>query len=449
MSVRRAAMVMPISRREVQKKNMIDLFKTNFATLGGSELLTALEQWRVSGAREGFMLDFKQDWKPEYLKTIAAMANTLGGILVVGVEDDSGCIKTISGVTAMHELKTQIANSIATGIAPTPQFDIAEARLPGDRAVAAIRVAHLPRVYLVLKNEKRHYCYVRNEDATDPVSPTQLRMLIDREYNSQSNSVKGDPLADLDRQLAIVNIGPNADPAARPADFRSQGPHSSSYLLVSTAPSTKLSLTMTREQEDVILRHLGANYSFVGPHLNDSLNTEQRHERLAFFFEYVDRDRRLHAKWATIQDGKFGFVTQNLVRSSQGEERWSVADTIALTIATIRTAHEWWVGNNYYGEAEIRIEVQTLGRDAAVDDDKGFPSLINPSAPPLDIKGFRFTQAPSRVALARRTLTFAERTIAIEDTATNITIELLRGLGFSQPSTAIHQAIMPLVQWKP
>jgi ATP-dependent DNA helicase RecG len=38
-------------------------------------------------AGEGEALEFKERWTPEALKTLAAFANTRGGILLVGVDD--------------------------------------------------------------------------------------------------------------------------------------------------------------------------------------------------------------------------------------------------------------------------------------------------------------------------------------------------------------------------
>ena len=52
--------------------------------------------------------EFKESWRDEYLKWICAFANTHGGVLYVGVDDEG----TICGVKDSHKLSEDIPNKI-------------------------------------------------------------------------------------------------------------------------------------------------------------------------------------------------------------------------------------------------------------------------------------------------------------------------------------------------
>lgn len=58
--------------------------------------------------QESQVVEFKQSWKDEYLKTICAFANTDGGTLYVGVADDG----LICGVENLKDLVEILPNKI-------------------------------------------------------------------------------------------------------------------------------------------------------------------------------------------------------------------------------------------------------------------------------------------------------------------------------------------------
>src|SRR4051812_35707653 len=64
-----------------------------------------LESLIDNGVTESRTLEFKRDQigandeaKKEFLKDITALANTMGGDLVVGIEDDKGVAKALRGI---------------------------------------------------------------------------------------------------------------------------------------------------------------------------------------------------------------------------------------------------------------------------------------------------------------------------------------------------------------
>lgn len=80
-----------------------------------SELITAAE---------GKTLEFKRDLSslPPILKTLVAFANTAGGTLVIGVQDDGAVVGVADALRAEERLASSIADSIRPAV--TPEMDL-------------------------------------------------------------------------------------------------------------------------------------------------------------------------------------------------------------------------------------------------------------------------------------------------------------------------------------
>src|SRR5215469_5517417 len=114
----------------------VDLYTDDLSGLSNQQVYDAIEAFtRLADPvdarpREGFVLDFKQDWSDSALSTVAAFSHTFGGLLFVGVSESSGRPDKFVGIEGPGELKTKLASSIATNISPTPSFEIAECGVP-------------------------------------------------------------------------------------------------------------------------------------------------------------------------------------------------------------------------------------------------------------------------------------------------------------------------------
>jgi predicted HTH transcriptional regulator len=98
-------------------------------------------------AREGKTLEFKRDLSSlqPILKTLVAFANTSGGTLVIGIQDDG----VVVGIADPLREEERLASSIADSIRPamTPEIaGIARRQDVADRARAALARAVLPAV---------------------------------------------------------------------------------------------------------------------------------------------------------------------------------------------------------------------------------------------------------------------------------------------------------------
>jgi len=233
----------------------LNLFKDDFTLLTGSalhpeiETLLQLSEPTDSRPQESFQLDYKTEWGDSALKTVAAFANTLGGLLFVGVEEEELRPVAMPGVRSAREEKTRIASSIAANISPTPSFDIAECALPSDpgKRVAVVRVRPSPALYLLARGENP--IYVRNGPESRPANVAQVRYLMERTRDPDRN-VKEMPLRVelLRSNLGITEARGSGDEQEQKKRGRQQ---SSTVLSIMLLPSEALKLVLDRSLEGI------------------------------------------------------------------------------------------------------------------------------------------------------------------------------------------------------
>ncbi|MDR2588375.1 MAG: ATP-binding protein, partial [Spirochaetales bacterium] len=68
----------------------------------------------VMALGERLTVEFKREYTEEIKKTIAAFANTQGGTLYIGIEDDG----SLSGVHDTDDVILRVCNAARTGIKP-------------------------------------------------------------------------------------------------------------------------------------------------------------------------------------------------------------------------------------------------------------------------------------------------------------------------------------------
>jgi hypothetical protein len=103
---------------------------------------------------EGLLWEFKKDEsKRNIAKTVCAFANTRGGILILGAEEQRGRLSGFPGVAADREWSATVANIIRDTISPWPAWFPTEVASPSDplRRVLVVKVprsTRTPHVYL-------------------------------------------------------------------------------------------------------------------------------------------------------------------------------------------------------------------------------------------------------------------------------------------------------------
>jgi len=128
----------------------------------------AIEQFCAEKIPESTVIDYKADWPDDLAKTIAAMANTLGGLIIIGVETDAQelPITPITGIEVRSRLELRVFNICEGAIYPPviPEV-IACPNTGGDKAVVVIRVPISRQAHAVEKNTQ---IYVRTGNRNSP-----------------------------------------------------------------------------------------------------------------------------------------------------------------------------------------------------------------------------------------------------------------------------------------
>src|SRR5205823_271875 len=116
-------------------------------------------------------------------KSIAAFANTFGGLILIGIEEDknSSRPKAIKGIELRAKVEEQVISSAYQGIYPPvfPEVHVVEIPEAGGQAstrcVVIVRVDESPFAPHAIENKRK--VYVRIENQTDPEDLVSIEML--------------------------------------------------------------------------------------------------------------------------------------------------------------------------------------------------------------------------------------------------------------------------------
>jgi Putative DNA-binding domain len=134
-----------------------------------------------TGQPEGMRLDYKWEWPENLEKTIAAFANTLGGIVLLGVDADKTTNKPIWPAVppapprlglpsrpGLAERVIQIArDNIYPPVLPEVSPVLENAHVPGQAAVV-IRVPESKDAPHAVEKRRKVYVYARRDNVSDP-----------------------------------------------------------------------------------------------------------------------------------------------------------------------------------------------------------------------------------------------------------------------------------------
>lgn len=123
--------------------------------------------------REGEILDYKQSWPQDLSKVMAAMANTYGGVILVGVSEEgrTGLPDQIVGVPVergIDTLRQKVVSLAYQAIYPPviPEVEAYEIADEPDYAVVVIRIAQSDRAPHAVDGRKK--IYVRVDSQSQP-----------------------------------------------------------------------------------------------------------------------------------------------------------------------------------------------------------------------------------------------------------------------------------------
>jgi hypothetical protein len=329
----------------------IDLYRDDFSRLTDIEVFQGIEAFtRINEPiavrpRESFLLDFKQEWGDKALRTVAGFAHTFGGLLIVGVSEKDAQPDQLVGVESVGELKTSIASSIATNISPTPSYEIAECKHPGQpsRKLAVVRVRQGHQLYYFTKKGDRPI-YVRNEDESVPADAAQLRSLIERKTSASQR--------ESEVTHRIKQLRPKVLPRQTP--YREQVEHPP-YLQILLSPFDHPGLILDSAVEQQF-RKLIRNFSF---HYRDVEIKKEEDRGIDWYGCRWSWSDKQESVWRITSSGDVAYATVASVFSEQGSlPLWSLGDAVVDLLFLLGVARSLWKQSSYYGEAQLVVNLE-------------------------------------------------------------------------------------------
>jgi hypothetical protein len=143
-----------------------------------------LLQLTENAVQEGLTIEYKAGLvlgtdaeKKEFLADVSSFANTKGGDLIFGIEENQGSPTSISGIAIsdIDQEKLRLENMVSSGISPRIVFGIQAVRLTNGKNVLIIRVGqswNTPHRVIFKGHDK---FYARNSSGKYPMDVHQLR----------------------------------------------------------------------------------------------------------------------------------------------------------------------------------------------------------------------------------------------------------------------------------
>ena len=125
----------------------------------------------------------------KYLKSVIAFANTSGGSLIIGIDDESGKIIGVDE-KSVFQIMDSIANAVADGCEPQIIPDIAFQTIKEKCIVIVTIYPGMNRPYYLKKQGKQQGTYIRLGGTSRPADSTKIR-----ELEIEGNNMSWDELA--------------------------------------------------------------------------------------------------------------------------------------------------------------------------------------------------------------------------------------------------------------
>lgn len=175
-----------------------------------------IEQLKAAGIQEGKFVEFKKDLpgakdedKREFLADVSSFANTDGGEIIYGVEEDQGVITNIIGVTCadFDAEKLRLENLVRDGIAPRIAIGLGiVACQAGKLLVVRIEKSWIGPHRVVFRGHDKFYA--RTSAGKFPLDVSQLRtaFLQSATLSEEINGFRLDRLIDVSNDRAQVSL---------------------------------------------------------------------------------------------------------------------------------------------------------------------------------------------------------------------------------------------------
>ncbi|OGV32101.1 MAG: hypothetical protein A3E88_02705 [Legionellales bacterium RIFCSPHIGHO2_12_FULL_35_11] len=156
---------------------------------------------QLANLPESKTLEFKRDTTAldSILRSVIAFANTAGGIILIGVEDDG----TIVGLNNPSKDQEKIVNSIANRVKPllSPDFNIISVE---GRQVLVIQIDYTPAPYYLADKGESEGVYMRLGNTNRAVSGEVVSEMKRAAHHPFYDKIPCDNTSELDLDMELI-----------------------------------------------------------------------------------------------------------------------------------------------------------------------------------------------------------------------------------------------------
>jgi ATP-dependent DNA helicase RecG len=245
----------------------------------------ALDMKRVE-VGENLTTEFKREYVEDIKKTIVAFANTAGGTLYIGINDD----KTISGLSNPDDTLLQVSNAVRSGIKPDLTLFVDYRTEQIRKAVViviSVQKGTACPYYLAGKGIRPEGVYIRQGASSVPASETAILNMI-----KESDGEKYEAMRSLNQDLSFKTAKEYFERENVPLGFNQQktlrlqtadGVYTNLGLLLSDQSVHTIKLAVFEGLEKEVFKD---RQEFSGSLL----------KQLIAAYEFLDRYNRTHAE---------------------------------------------------------------------------------------------------------------------------------------------------------
>ncbi len=334
--------------------------------------------------KEGSHLDYKEQIPSKLEKTVSAMANTFGGIIVIGVEDDDGVpADDPKGINYDTGLETKITAILTSRIFPPiiPEIKVVH-NDKKNKAFIIIRIHQSNLSPHSILNRK--LVYFRTGDIADPEE------IIDEERRSwlyerrkKSVELRESTLANLEEMSENVEIKFSEEYKEYIANLKKAENNNDSltakFPLDPSRSDLLLSISPIFPEGPIIERDKLNSPEFLhetkSKHPHEFPNTDYQFKPSpsgVFSTKYSPQTRDY---WYT-EINELGFIfhrTDISITPDNQHYTISILDIIGLVLSAIRFAENIYKEIGYFGMLEIKVNINNLLQKKALFRGMSFP----------------------------------------------------------------------------
>ena len=320
-------------------------------------------EWLVNEERmpESYNLDYKRDnyernKTDELAKDISALANTSGGWLVLGVEEDKNSNEgetypgEIVGIENEKDIKKRITDRIINSIMPHPQVQFSSLIEIPDKKNRAVLVVYVPKsfdsLHMVVVKHKNRY-YKRYHDQNVPMDEYEVRTryemigkgekYLDDRLAKNSNEALKQLHPDEKGAIAVSVVSAFADLKCRDLNLVNSLVHN------------------PNERCDPRILIMGIGGSCAPQRKMDCIQKINDRERTSAVMRFYF-------------DGAISYATSRIFGLGQdGQERRLYSHDVVYEIFHIMSIFaDYYIKNGYFGYIKIRIDIKDLPKSRFV-----------------------------------------------------------------------------------